>query len=338
MFLSVDPYMRCMLDENHPQLGEYLEPQALGQVCSGGGVGKVLESKHPEFQQDTYVVVPFLGYPWSTTAVLQANNLKLDIQRCTLTSQPSLSLGTLGMPGLTSYFCMLHEGNPKEDETVVISGAAGACGIVAAQLAKRRGAKVLAISGSEEKNNILKKYLNVDKTICYKDVDYKENLQNACREMGGVDVYMDNVGGLLSEIILNEVNDNARIPICGQIANYDENVSYMDMVSNEKGIPLDLQHLLKQKNAVRKRFLVLDYLEHWPKALETLTDLVVNNELKTVETIDLGFHPDKAFTDMMNGRNLGKAIVDINGHIVADSSSYTYFEKRNNTEKYWVIK
>jgi prostaglandin reductase 2 len=61
MFLSVDPYMRCMLDENHPQLGEYLVPQALGQVCSGGGVGKVIESKHPEFQQDTYIVVPFLG-------------------------------------------------------------------------------------------------------------------------------------------------------------------------------------------------------------------------------------------------------------------------------------
>ena len=337
IFLSVDPYMRCMLDENHPQLGEYLEPQALGQVCSGGGIGKVLKSNHPDFKEDMYICVPFLGYPWSTNAILQANDPNLDVQRCALDSRPSLSLGLLGMPGLTSYFCMLNDGNPKENETVVISGAGGMCGSVAAQLAKRRGANVVAISGSKEKNHILETYLNVDKTICYKDIDYEEQLITACRDMGGVDVYMDNVGGTLSDVILKEINHNARIPICGQIANYDENISYMDMISNEKGISLEIQEILKDKNAIRKRFLVLDYIEQWPDALEELRNLVVNKELKTVETIDVGFNPGKAFTDMMNGENLGKAIVDIHGSILLnDNDATTYFEKRNDN-KYWIV-
>ena len=80
MFLSVDPYMRCMLDENHPQLGEYLKPHALWQTCSGGGVGKVLESRNPNFGKDEIIVVPFLGYPWATQTVIFADDPQLQVQ------------------------------------------------------------------------------------------------------------------------------------------------------------------------------------------------------------------------------------------------------------------
>ena len=309
MFLSVDPYMRCMLDENHPQLGEYLKPHALWQTCSGGGVGKVLESRNPNFGKDEIIVVPFLGYPWATQTVIFADDPQLQVQHCPIDASPSLFLGTLGIPGLTSYFCMLHEGKPQKDETVVISGAGGACGIVAAQLAKHKGAKVIGISGSNEKSNFLENILGLDKVICYKDPNFEETLTDACREFGGVDVYMDNVGGYISEIVLNEINQHARSPICGQIANYDDNISYMDMISNEKGVSESIRALLKEKCARRKRFLVLDYESLFASGTKELAKLVQSGELYVVETIYSGFNPGDAFADMMSGGNLVKLLL-----------------------------
>eukprot|EP00944_MAST-04C_sp_MAST-4C-sp1_P015424 g15424.t1 len=336
MYLSVDPYMRCMLDENHPQLGEYLKPQVLGQACSGGGVGKVLESRNPNFKKDDIIIVPFLGYPWVTQTVIFADDPRLQVQHCPIDTSPSLFLGTLGIPGLTSYFCMLHEGKPQKDETVVISGAGGACGIVAAQLAKNKGAKVIGISGSNEKSDFLENNVGLDKAICYKDPDFQDILTDACRKFGGVDVYMDNVGGYISEIVLNEINQHARIPICGQIANYDDNVSYMDMVSNEKGVNGEIRALLKEKCARRNRFLVLDYEPLFASATKELAKLVQAGELHVVETIYNGFNPGDAFADMMSGGNLGKAIVDVcNESVVANDFKYY---KRQSNNKAWVVR
>ena len=339
IFLSVDPYMRCMLDEDHPQLGEYLKPQILGQVCSGGGVGKVLESRNPKFRQDDVIVVPFLGYPWATKTVILADDPQLQVQHCPIDTPPSLFLGTLGIPGLTSYFCMLYEGKPQKDETIVISGAGGACGIVAAQLAKQKGAKVIGISGSTEKSMFLENVLGLDKAICYKDPDFQETLTDACRQFGGVDVYMDNVGGNISELVLNEINHYARIPICGQIANYDDNVSYMDMVSNEKGVSSKIQTLLKEKCATRKRFLVLDYESLFASGTMELAKLVHTGELHVVETIYSGFSPGSAFADMMSGGNLGKAIVDVcnESDICSGTNGFKYC-KRQSDDKAWVIR
>ena len=107
---------------------------------------------------------------------------------------------------------------------MVISGAGGACGIVAAQLAKNKGAKVIGISGSNEKSNFLENNVGLIRPFAIRIQISRNVLTDACRKFGGVDVYMDNVGGYISEIVLNEINQHARIPICGQIANYDDNV------------------------------------------------------------------------------------------------------------------
>ena len=331
LYLNIAPVMRMYMSGDSVANEKSLN---IGDVIHGRGVAEVIESKHPNYKVGEIHQGQIGWQTFKKSKVTPAEKFrKIEDYRLPY----SIGLSTLGMTGFSAYFGFIDCGKPKENETVVISGAGGMCGSVAAQLAKRRGANVVAISGSKEKNHILETYLNVDKTICYKDIDYEEQLITACRDMGGVDVYMDNVGGILSDVILKEINHNARIPICGQIANYDENISYMDMISNEKGISLEIQKILKDKNAIRKRFLVLDYIEQWPDALEELRNLVVNKELKTVETIDVGFNPGKAFTDMMNGENLGKAIVDIHGSILLnDNDATTYFEKRNDN-KYWIV-
>ena len=233
---------------------------------------------------------------------------------------------------------MLHEGKPQKDETVVISGAGGACGIVAAQLAKHKGAKVIGISGSNEKSNFLENILGLDKVICYKDPNFEETLTDACREFGGVDVYMDNVGGNISEIVLNEINQHARIPICGQIANYDDNISYMT-ISNEKGVSESIRALLKEKCARRKRFLVLDYESSSPREQRNLAKLVQSGELYVVETIYSGFNPGDAFADMMSGGNLGKAIVDVCSESIdySGADGFKYYKRQSNN-KAWVVR
>ena len=171
--LSVDPYMRCRLDPAHPQLGEYIEPIALNAVIDGGGVGRVTESRHPRFSPGQVIVVPFTGYPWQDKdVVLNPEDESLALQLCPdyLLERPSLLLGALGMPGMTSWFCMLHAGRPKRSDTVVISGAAGACGSLAGQLAKvhSKAKRVVGICGSDEKGSWLVEDMGFDFALTIK--------------------------------------------------------------------------------------------------------------------------------------------------------------------------
>ena len=304
--LSVDPYMRCMLDPDHPQLGEYLSPMELSQPLSGGGVGLVTESKHEHFPTGTIAVVPFQGYPWKTRTVLDANDRALNLRPVTFDQRPTLDLGVLGMPGVTSYFCMLSAGNPKKNDTVIVSGAAGACGSLAGQLAKRKGAHVIGICGTDEKCNVLTSYLDYDQAINYKSTTFHQDLIDAVPN--GVDVYMDNVGGEISDLILPLMNPNGRVPICGQISNYNKDIKYMEMVSEEGVSDPQTRKLLKENNVDRKRFLVLDYENEWEEAMVELSQMVMNGEIVIPETIDTNtFDPGQAFVDMMNGGNIGKA-------------------------------
>jgi len=221
-----------------------------------------------------------------------------------------LALGILGMPGLTAYFGMLRCGHPAKGETVVISGAAGACGTLAGQLAKVRcGARVVGICGSDAKCNYLKAHLGFDATINYKMPGMEDALRSACPS--GVDVYFDNVGGHTSETVLELMNPYGRIPICGQIANYNSDVPYMTLVSPE-GIPTSLRESLHKKNASRFRFLVLNHEADFGPALSDLTQWVMEGSILPVQTVTTGFHPAQAFIGMMEGENIGKAIVDVN--------------------------
>ena len=167
LYLSVDPYMRGRMSDRK----SYVPPFALNEVIDGGVVGEVIESRSPAFQSGDSVIGQ-LGWALYSTAKDSALR-KIDPRLAPMTT----ALGVLGMPGLTAYFGLLDIGQPQADETVVVSGAAGAVGTVVCQIAKIKGCRVVGIAGSDEKNQYLENELWVDETINYKTADLKQRLE-----------------------------------------------------------------------------------------------------------------------------------------------------------------
>src|SRR5688500_1934822 len=191
-YLSVDPYMRGRMSDRK----SYVAPFAVNEVLNGGVVGEVVESRSPDFTPGD-IVTGQLG--WQLYSVAPARELrKVDPKVAPVTT----ALGVLGMPGLTAYFVLIDIGKPREGESVVVSGAAGAVGMTVCQIAKIKGCRVVGISGSDEKNEYLEQELWVDDTVNYKTAgDMKHTLKAACPE--GVDIYFDNVGGDVSDAVLD---------------------------------------------------------------------------------------------------------------------------------------
>ena len=269
------------------------------------------ESRHPRFSPGQVIVVPFTGYPWQDKdVVLNPEDESLALQLCPdyLLERPSLLLGALGMPGMTSWFCMLHAGRPKRSDTVVISGAAGACGSLAGQLAKvhSKAKRVVGICGSDEKGSWLVEDMGFDFALNYKSPSFESELKNACPS--GVDVYGLR-RGVVSDAVLKLVNEGARIPICGQISQYENDLPYLHLVSPE-GLNPDLRSFVyDERKCIRERFLVLDWQNHWEDALEELGGLILGGQIHAPESVTHGFDPGQAFVNMMAGKNRGKALV-----------------------------
>jgi NADPH-dependent curcumin reductase CurA len=196
-FLSVDPYMRGRMRD----LKSYAAPFALNEVIFGGVVAEVVESRSPGLQPgDT--VTGMLG--WQLYSVARAGEVrKVDPNLAPVTT----ALGVLGMPGLTAYFGLLDICQPQAGETVVVSGAAGAVGMSVCQIARIKGCRVVGIAGNEEKNRYLENEFQVDATINYKTADLKQAMRVACPQ--GVDVYFDNVGGEISDAVMQLLNHGA---------------------------------------------------------------------------------------------------------------------------------
>ena len=208
-YISVDPYLRGRMREGK----SYIAPFEVGQVIESGAVGEVIESNSPNLKPGDLVSGSF---GWRLYDVAKANAVMKVIPGVS----PTTALGVLGMPGLTAYFGLLDIGQPKEGETVVVSGAAGAVGMTVCQIAKIKGCRVVAIAGSDEKNEYLRNELGVDATINYKTTkDMFGALKEACPN--GIDVYFDNVGGDVSDAVFPLLANGARIVICGQISMYN---------------------------------------------------------------------------------------------------------------------
>lgn len=292
IYVSVDPYMRGRMHD----VASYIEPFKVNGVIEGGSIGEVVESKSASFKQGDVVIG---SYGWQTSYIANENEIrKIDPSLAPI----STHLGVLGMTGLTAYFGLLDIGEPKEGETVVISGAAGAVGSIVGQIAKIKGAHVVGIAGSEEKVKLLKEELNFDATINYRTTaNMEEALKEACPN--GVDIYFDNVGGEISDAVLTQINKNARIPICGAISSY--NLETLDIGPR-------VQTKLVKKSALMKGFTLGDYSSRFNEGSTQLAQWFKEGKLTYRETIKEGFEniPD-AFLDLFKGNNVGKQLVKV---------------------------
>ncbi|MEU5694892.1 NADP-dependent oxidoreductase [Actinosynnema sp. NPDC020468] len=287
-FMSVDPYMRGRMNDAK----SYVPPFALGAVLEGGAVGEVLVSDVPGIAVgDT--VAHFAG--WREYAVV-GDAVKVDPE----VAPVSTALGVLGMPGLTAYAGLLDVAAFREGDTVFVSGAAGAVGQVAGQVARLRGAKrVIGSAGSAEKVAYLVEELGFDAAFDYHDGDVRDLLAAAAPE--GVDVYFDNTGGPQLEAALASANLYARFALCGAISNYN---------TDQPAGPRNLS-LAVGKRVTLRGFLVRDH-EHLRPAFEReVGGWVRDGSLRHRETITTGglANAPAAFIGMLRGENIGKALV-----------------------------
>ncbi|MCZ4694994.1 NADP-dependent oxidoreductase [Ancylomarina euxinus] len=291
-YLSVDPYLRGRMSEGK----SYIEPFELNQAMSSGMVAEVVGSKHEGFSKGEFVTGML---EWKEYQNHNGEDLmKLDPNMAPL----SAYLGVLGMTGLTAYLGLTEIGKPKEGETVVVSGAAGAVGSVVGQIAKLLGCRVVGIAGTDEKVEQLKAEYGFDEAINYKTTtDMNQAIAEACPN--GVDVYFDNVGGEVSDGVMLNVNRFARIIVCGAISLY--NATSMPMGPR-------IQPILIKNSVLMQGFIVFNFQDKYTEAISHLAKWLKVGELISTETIVEGFEKTpQAFIDLFEGKNKGKMIVKI---------------------------
>lgn len=289
-YISVDPYMRGRMNSTK----SYAASFEVDLPIKGGIVAKVIESKSKSLIAGDVVVGTL---PWATFCIEKSENLrKVDVQKV----PPGYYLGILGMPGFTAYFGMMEICKPVKGDTVVVSGAAGAVGIVAGQIAKLQGTRVIGIAGSDEKCRLLKEQFGYDEAINYKtSKSIRKELAILCPD--GVDAYFDNVGGEITEAVAANLDFHARIALCGQISQYNNSKPYI-------GYSI-LPHLLT-RSVLLQGFIVSNYSDRFGEAISHLTQWVNEGKLRYTETIIEGFDKlPEAFLGLFSGTNQGKMLV-----------------------------
>lgn len=288
-YLSIDPYFRNAMT-GATRYGT-LKP---GMTMIGRGAGVVTESRHPDFAPGDAVQSEF---GWRENVVLDGDGLR----KLAPDLQPiSLSLGIVGQSAATAFVGLYELAGIKKGDTVVVSAAAGAVGSAVGQIAQIEGCKVVGIAGGPEKCRYVVDELGFDDCIDYKAGPIGPGLAKAVPE--GVDIYFDNVGGAILEDVLDHCNDFARIPVCGQISQYNS----------------DEWHGLRNFNLVLNKVLTIRGLRigaHLPRrdeALEILLGWWREGRLRYRETVSEGFESaPRAFINMLSGGNVGKQVVKV---------------------------
>jgi NADPH-dependent curcumin reductase CurA len=292
VYLSLDPYMRGLMNDAK----SYARRIEIGDLMTGGVVGKVIESKNPDFRKGD-IVEGMLG--WQEYAVSDGK----DLRRVDPNLAPvSTALGILGMPGLTAYFGMTEIAKPRQGETVVVSGGGGAVGSAAGQIAKILGCRVVGIAGSDSKINYMVRELGFDAAFNYKSVEnYYEVLKEICPD--GIDVYFDNVGGGISDAVFRLLRSGARVAVCGQIALY--NLEKPDV--GPRLLPALLTHQARAEG-----YLVFQFADRYPEGLQQLSSWLKEGKLRYREDIVEGIaNAPGAFIGMLQGHNMGKQLVKL---------------------------
>lgn len=297
-YFSVDPYMRA-----------YSSRLPLGVTMIGGQVAKIIESKNPKWPVGKRVVGTF---GWITHSVLNPDTTEQLLGKPYLLPDlgdlpASLGLGVLGMPGNTAYFGFLEICKPKTGETLVVTGAAGAFGSHVGQIGKILGLKVIGIAGTDEKCKWIVNELGFDHAINYKTQDVYTELSKVAPK--GIDCYFDNVGGEISSIIISQMKDFGRISVCGSISAYNHS---FDMKDKDLPKATILQPSMIFKQLKMEGFIVLRWEDRFMEGIEKNLSWIREGKLHYRETVTNGFdNMFKAFTSMLKGGNVGKAIVKV---------------------------
>jgi NADPH-dependent curcumin reductase CurA len=298
LFLSLDPYMRGRMSAAR----SYAPPVEIGGVMTGEVVAEVIQSRAPGFAPGD-IVLAYAG--WQSHAVLPAKGCE-KIDRAKLGNLPlSYLLGVLGMPGATAYFALDTIGKPKSGETVLISAASGAVGQVAGQVAKLKGCRVIATAGAADKLHYVTRDLGFDVGIDYKGKDTAalsaELVQHA---PNGIDVFFDNVGGVLHDAVMTNLALNARTIICGAISAYDR------LGQPDTGPRWNRQLLVKR--ALVQGFLVNDHRARWGEFRTQMTEWLASGQIKYREDIVDGIEATpRAFIGLLSGANRGKLLIRV---------------------------
>lgn len=290
-YLSLDPAMRGWMNEGR----SYVPPVQIGAVMRAGGVGEVIASKHPGFKAGDHVhgMLGIQEYATLAGKLLQ----KVDTAIAAL----PVYLGTLGMPGMTAYFGLLDVGKAKAGDTVVVSGAAGAVGAVVGQIAKIKGCRVVGIAGGKPKCDYLVNELGFDAAIDYKAGDVKKALREHCPQ--GVDVYFDNVGGEILDIVLAQIALRARIVICGAISQYNSTTGVQG--------PANYLSLLVNR-ASMTGMVVFDFAARYAEAMRDIGGWLASGRLRSREDIVVGIETfPEALQKLFKGENFGKLVLQV---------------------------
>ncbi|WP_166844118.1 NADP-dependent oxidoreductase [Isoptericola sp. BMS4] len=290
-FVSVDPYMRGRMND----VKSYVPPFALGETMTGGAVGRVVASASDDVPVGA-VVLHQLG--WRDVAQAEAKHFQVvpEVPGLPL----SVRLGILGMTGLTAYVGLTAIAGLREGDTVFVSGAAGAVGTAAGQIARLLGAsRVVGSAGSAEKVALLTEKYGYDAALNYKDAPVREQLPDLVP--GGVDVFFDNVGGDHLTAALDVMNDGGRLALCGAIAGYNttDRTPGPDNLANAitRGLRLE-------------GFTLGRHLHHGPEFQRLMSGWFADGKVAYDETVVDGIeNAPQAFLDMMRGANTGKMVV-----------------------------
>lgn len=290
LFLSVDPYMRGRMNAGK----SYVPPFELGKVLDGGAIGQVIESRAREFEPGDAVTSNLGWREWFVASPKALHTVSRAVHPL------SAYLGTVGMTGMTAW-AGLNLVEVKAGDIIFISGAAGAVGNVAGQLAKLRGCRVIGSAGSAAKVKFLREQCGFDAAFNYHEGTVREQLKRAAPD--GIDVYFDNVGGETLEAALSALRVHGRIIACGSISGYNDDTP--------RPGPSNLFNMIG-KRLTMKGLIVSDWMEQQAEFEKEVGGYFKAGKLKNQETVVKGIdHAVDAFLGLFHGNNVGKMIVEL---------------------------
>jgi NADPH-dependent curcumin reductase CurA len=291
-YVSLDPAMRGWMNDAR----SYIRPVRIGEVMRAAALGRVTASNHPDFAVGDHVTGTFGVQEYAVSD--GRGVIRADPARAPLTAY----LGVLGLTGLTAYFGLLDVGKPREGDTVVVSGAAGAVGSVVGQIAKHLGCRVVGIAGGPEKCALLTEEYGFDAAIDYRAGDVRAGLKQHAPD--GVDVYFDNVGGEILDHALARLRLGARVVLCGAISQYN--------ATERPAGPANYLSLLVNR-ASMTGMLVFDYEKRYAEGMAVLADWLAAGVVTAGETVVDGTVDDfpQVLLKLFAGENTGKLLLRI---------------------------